>query len=286
LTSFGGDQRVEKLSETLRIAENNINETVAAIRETRKKIRNDEYFQDTEEIFAMKKYLPKTIFEKLHNELGEFLEKSQRSKNYDLSAETLKAYADDLAKKAETDLRQNEQLGREISKTKAAIYRQEKENKKNQEKINLGLKEREDLHFKIRNHKRLTGKNMYDLSQELKQIRQKITDIKSEKIGTTIESLLKSIDSRLEDEEKKLSTLLSKIYDYNFCDEQQAILSQPSILKLMEKQYEDGKKMEMFLRIKMREDDGKLKERQNYLSNLRKQVKILAGDKDLDPFSN
>lgn len=174
LTLIGGDQRIENISSYLNTAERNLDETIDAIRETRRKIMNDEYLQDSEEIFALRKFLPITIFEKLHDELGEFLERPQRSKTYDLGATTLAAYAVDLANKPETDLREREQLQRSINRANRGLTRQETEISNIRKKIASIVKEREDLQFKIRTHKRLTARNMVDLSEELKTMREKI----------------------------------------------------------------------------------------------------------------
>jgi predicted nucleic acid-binding Zn-ribbon protein len=91
-----------------------------------------------------------------------------------LGAATLAAYADDVAKKPETDLREREQLERSINRANRGLSQQEREIAKIQEKIDSTLKEREDLQFKIRAHRRLTARNMVDLSQQLKEIRDKI----------------------------------------------------------------------------------------------------------------
>lgn len=51
---------------------------------------------------------------------------------------------------------------------------------------------------------------------------------------------LKTVQSQIDDEEEKLRKLLSKIYDYDFQNEQQATLCQPVILEKMLSQYENG----------------------------------------------
>jgi hypothetical protein len=51
---------------------------------------------------------------------------------------------------------------------------------------------------------------------------------------------LKNLQAQIDGEEGKLRSLLSKVYDYNFQNEEEAILCQPSILREMTQEYEDG----------------------------------------------
>lgn len=135
------------------------------------------------------------------------------------------------------------------------------------------LKDKENFQFKIRTHRRFTPKNIVEMSKEIKSIRDEIIELKDkesliqrliDEMNTSRESLfkpkvnesaltivdedLKKLNKNLSDaksktakKEEDLNTLLSRTYDYNFCQEFTAQFAHSQILTEMLQMYEKTK---------------------------------------------
>lgn len=173
----------------------------------------------------------------------------------------------------ETDLRQIETIAREKNQMFKLLQKQQNTLSRMENQKIRAQTEQENFQFKIRTHRRFTPKNIVEMSKEIKSIRNEIAELKEkesliqrliDEMNISRESLfkpkvnesalaivdedLKKLNKNLFEaksntakKENDLNTLLSRTYDYDFCQEFSAQFAHSQILTEMLQMYEKTK---------------------------------------------